>query len=331
MAPTSPRVTLLVFLEAFVLAAVVGAQRPPSTENAQQAKPATQSPGTNTPQQAKPAAPEAKSATPESAEASAWKVLTDAATSEKTPTRSDAISALASIGPLPEVVQLIEARLADKDADVRVIAAASLGHIKSHASVPALQKALNDDSAPVSFAAAKALWEMHDHSGRDLFIAVLEGDRGAAKGLVRSQVDDAKKKLHSPTALALIGVNEGAGAFLGPFAMGITVAEALVKDNSAQARALSASLLGEDPSAESKQELQDALADKNWVVRAAAAQAIGNFSEPALIPQLEPLLQDSKEPVRYMAAASIVRLAIQRASSGPRPRKKRPASKAPPQ
>ena len=310
MAPTDMRVALPALLAVYVLAAAVGAQQSPGTQNAPQTQPAVQSPGTKTAQQAKPAAP-AASSTPESVEASAWKVLTDAATSDKTSTRSDGISALASIGPRREVVQLLEAGLADKDADVRVIAATSLGQIKAHESVPALQKAVSDDSAQVSFAAAKALWEMHDHSGRDLFIAVLEGDRTASKGLVRAQIDDAKKRLHDPKGLMMMGVNEGAGQFLGPFAMGLTIAEALAKDSSAPARALSAALLGEDSSAESKQELKDALGDKNWVVRAAAAKALGNFPEPQLIPTLQPLLQDDKDPVRYMAAASIVRLSIQ--------------------
>jgi HEAT repeat protein len=55
-------------------------------------------------------------------------------------------------------------------------------------------------------------------------------------------------------------------------------------------------------------ELEEALGDKNWVVRAAAAKALGNYQHKGVIPKLQELLQDDKEPVRFMAAASLVRL-----------------------
>jgi len=63
------------------------------------------------------------------------------------------------------------------------------------------------------------------------------------------------------------------------------------------------------------------------VARAAAAKALGNFPEPELIPQLQPLLNDDKAPARYMAAASIVRLSIQTPPSQRQPGKKSAAAK----
>jgi len=55
-------------------------------------------------------------------------------------------------------------------------------------------------------------------------------------------------------------------------------------------------------------ELEEALDDKSPMVRVAAAKALGGFSDRALTRKLEPLLIDKNEAVRYMAAASIVRI-----------------------
>lgn len=136
----------------------------------------------------------------------------------------------------------------------------------------------------------------------------LFGERHARPGVVRGSINAAKKKLHNPAALALLGVNEAAGARLGPFAMGVSVIEAFAKDNSAPTRTLCATLLASDNSPDSIHELEDALGDKNWVVRAAAAKALGNYPRKGVIPKLQEMLQDDKEPVRFMAAASLVRL-----------------------
>ena len=238
----------------------------------------------------------------------AWGVLAHGVADNKVSKRTNAIVALGTIGARPEVVRLIEAGLADKDSDVRRIAAATLGEIRARRSIPKLKQAVEDDAPEVSFTAATALWQMGDRTGRSIFLDVLAGDRSTSRGIVRGSLRGARKKLQDPSALALTGVKEGAGALLGPFALGITVAEELRKDSSAPARALSATLLGTDKERRSAQQLEEALTDKNWVVRAAAARALGNRSRRKSIPKLKPLLDDEKDAVRYMAAASIVRL-----------------------
>jgi HEAT repeat protein len=213
---------------------------------------------------------------------------------------------VATIGPTSEVLELLETALNDKEADVRQVAASSCSQLKSPSMIAALKSALEDTSPDVSFAAAKALWDVGDRSGRNIFIEVLAGERSSSK--ISGELADAKRRLRNPMALALIGAKEGAGALLGPFSIGISVAEELTKDSSAQARALSAALLGADDSSDSLEELERALSDKKWVVRAAAAKALGHSSQPDLIAKLQPMLKDDKEPVRFMAAASIVRL-----------------------
>jgi HEAT repeat protein len=86
--------------------------------------------------------------------------------------------------------------------------------------------------------------------------------------------------------------------------------EELTQDRSASARAMSAILLGPDATVDSLRQLQDALNDKNWIVRAAAAQALGVSRHREQIPILQPLLQDTKPAVRCMAAAAILRLSV---------------------
>ncbi len=246
--------------------------------------------------------------TPESPEKVSWKILADAVGSSKASQRVDAVSAVATIGPQPRVVELVEGCLHDKDEDVRRVATTTLGTMKSRSSISKLKQALDDDSPQVSFAAAQALWQMGDRSGIDIFYQILEGERKASKGIIRSEIADARKRLRNPSALALIGAEQAAGSFLGPFSTGISVAEALAKDSSAPTRALAANLLSSDRDSVTRQEFLDALGDKNWVVRAAAAKGLGNSERRDMIPFLQPLLDDKKDPVRYLAAASIVRL-----------------------
>lgn len=244
----------------------------------------------------------------EPVEVTGWKVLTEGVAEEKAAKRADAIAALGTIGPRPKAVRLVEAGLADGDPEIRQIAVVTLGQMKSRASIPKLRGALDDENPNVSFSAACALWEMGDHSGRGAFIEVLASNRNPPKEAVQAGLQTAKKKLHNPLQLGMTGVKEGAHTLLGPFALGLPVAEELTKDRTAQARVLSATLLARDHDPQSVRELEDALADKNWAVRVAAARAVGALSRRELIPKLKPLLDDEKDAVRYMAAASIVRL-----------------------
>jgi HEAT repeat protein len=56
------------------------------------------------------------------------------------------------------------------------------------------------------------------------------------------------------------------------------------------------------------------LQDKSWLVRAAAAQALGVHGSVNDVKTLAPLLDDSEKKVRYRAAAAIIRVASHRAS-----------------
>ncbi len=243
----------------------------------------------------------------------AWKVLHAGVAEAKLGKRLEAILALGTIGPSNEARRMVEARLADPAPQMRQAAAMTLGKMKSQKSAAALRAALKDKAPEVSFAAALALWELGDHSGRQILYEVLAGKRGTGPGMVRGQMQDAKAKLDNPSGLAMMGARHGAGALLGPFALGLPLAEGLWKDGSAPTRALAARLLGEDNGTQSVERLERALGDKNWLVRAAAAQALGDVSSQRSVPKLRLLLEDKKPGARYMAAASIIRLKMPQA------------------
>ena len=240
---------------------------------------------------------------------SPWKTLSMGLSDRNTSRRAEALQALGTLQSSPRAIRLITATLAgDQDSSIRAIAANVLGEMRARSAIPSLRKSLKDESMGVRFQAAKSLWTMGDRSGRPILIQVLAGEKSTSPGLIKSQLNSAKKELEDPRKLAMDGAMEAASSLFGPAGWGIKIMQDVTHDRSAPARAISAILLGPDPSLDGLRQLEDALTDKNWIVRAAAAQALGATKIREAIPSLRPLLRDSKPPVRYMAAASILRL-----------------------
>ncbi len=249
-------------------------------------------------------------------EKTAWDVLKPALSDKNPERRRQAVTALGSIGLHSEGVPLIEQALKDQDPIVRQTAAAVLGQIKSKESIPALKIELEDSSGEVAFAAAKALWEMGDKSGRDLIEDVLTGQQKTSENFLAGGVRDAKRKMHDPKSMAMMGFKEASGALLGPFNIGLVAAEQALKDGSAGARTLAATMLAQECDAETLRLLERSTSDdKNWAVKAAAAKALGQCGNTEAIPKLEQVLSDSHDAVRFMAAASIIKLSGKGASS----------------
>jgi hypothetical protein len=262
---------------------------------------------------AKPSvSPGTSALSPTIASRKAWKCLNGGLAEKNYDRRAQTIAALGTIGLQRIAVSLIEGGLNDKDAPVRQAAAEVLGIIKSRSSIPKLQAALDDNSAVVSFAAAQALWAMGDKSGQALFFEVLDGDRNVSTGMIRGGLQQVHEKFHDPTALGELGAEQAAGAFLGPAGFGVTAAIELAKDKGAPARALSAQLLAGDASDDGRESLREALQDKSWIVRAAAAQALGLHGSLNDIATLAPMLDDTQKEVRYRAAAAIIRVTSRR-------------------
>ena len=243
-------------------------------------------------------------------EKTAWEVLKQGLAEKNVDKHRQTLTAIGSVGALPEAVQLLEEALKDPaDPLFRQTAAAELGQMKAKESIPALKAAMDDPDGQVAFAAAKALWDMGDKSGRELIEDVLTGDQKTSEGLVNGAKQDAKRKMHDPKALATMGFKEASGALLGPFNIGIVAAEQAFKDGSAGGRTLAVALLSEDCDAQTIRLLDWSFTnDKNWAVKAAAAKGLGKCGARDSIPKLETALSDSHEAVKAMSAAAIIRL-----------------------
>jgi HEAT repeat protein len=241
----------------------------------------------------------------------AWDVLKRGLADTNLDKRKQAVLSVASIGPLPEVVDLMNMALRDKEIEVRQTAVAAIADAKLRQCLPNLQAAL-DDTGEVAFTAAKSLWEMGDRSGRKILVDVVTGELKDTTGFFEGAVRDAKSKLRNPRSLARMGAREASGALLGPFSMGIFLAEDMLKDAGAPTRALAYTLLAEECDPYSVQLMEWALrGDRNNFVRAAAAKSLGRCGNLSTIPKLMILLPESSEAVRFMAAAAIIRLTIQ--------------------
>ena len=163
-------------------------------------------------------------------EKTAWEVLKTGLNDKNPDKRRQAVTAIGSIGLETEPIQLVEGALRDPDSLVRETAAAELGQMKAKQSIPSLKTAMDDAAGEVAFAAAKALWDMGDRSGRDLLEDVIAGQQATSEGALKGAVRDAKRKMHDPKALAVMGFREASGVLLGPFNIGIIAAEQMFKE-----------------------------------------------------------------------------------------------------
>jgi HEAT repeat protein len=259
-------------------------------------------------------------ALPTTPRSTAWDVLKQGIADSDEQHRKSAITAAGTLGSMSEGVKLVAGGLKDKDTSVRQTAAATLGEMDSKDAIPYLRAAL-DDSPQVIFTAAQALWKLGDTSSREIFQEVLEGERKDGPGKMHTMLHNAKKKL-TPGQLALMGVSEASG-LLGPAGMGIeAVQEALKemkgsnKDAAVPGRAVAASILAKDPDPYALTLLEWSIGDGNWAVRLAVAKGLGERGNHESIPKLTPLLNDDRHAVRYMAAASIIKLEAKNATAG---------------
>jgi HEAT repeat protein len=243
----------------------------------------------------------------------AWSLVTDAALNARSPDhRKEAVAAIGAIGPAPDAVKFLSGVLHnDPEPMVRQAAAASLGEMKAAEAVPALKLALEDSSGEVAFSAAKALWDLGDPAGTATFEEILTRERGNSENFMTGAIHDAKRMMRDPKRLAFMGAKEASGAILGPFSMGFTVAHDALKDSGATGRALAVEYMTKNCDARVVQLLKWSLQeDGNWVVKAASARGLGICADTDVIPMLEKYLNDAHEPLKYQAAAAIVRLGL---------------------
>lgn len=239
-------------------------------------------------------------------------------------TRKQAAIALSLAGSTEPFPSELEALLDDKDVEVRLAAISGLAEIKNGRTVAALHKALDDDVPEVSFAAARALWALHDPEGKKVLLSILSGETKASSGYIAKQKREALRMLHTPKTAFLFAVKEGAGmAPIPGLGQGISSMEALLSDPSVSGRATAALLLENDKDPETLAALKGALTDKDWSVRAAGVHALVLRDDPAFQADIVPLLDDKNEGVRLRAAAGYLRLEDVKSKHKTAPRRRR--------
>ena len=199
--------------------------------------------------------------------------------------------------------------LTDKDVQVRVATVASLVDLQNRRTSAALRRALNDPVPEVSFAAAKALFELHNPAGRQALLSVLSGESKTSSNYFTDQVRDAMRMMHTPKTLFMFALRQGIGFAPVPgLGEGVTSMQALLSDSGVSGRATAALLLGRHKDRETLRALRQALSDKDWSVRAAAIHSLALWNDPRLKPALVSLLDDDNKAVRLRAAAGYLRL-----------------------
>jgi HEAT repeat protein len=228
-----------------------------------------------------------------------------AAKSNNATQRATGIRALGLLRDNARARKLAEGALGDERPEVRATAATALGQMHATESIPKLQKLLTDERISVVMAAAHSLRDLKDNaSAYSIYYDVLTGER-KGDALLTQQTD----VLHNPREMAMIGLEQGIGYV--PFAgIGWDAWRYTHKKNPQPVRAVAASLLAHDPDPATGAALvKAALNDKDWIVRAAALEAIAQRGDPSLEDKIEISLFDVNAHVRYTAAAAVIRLA----------------------
>jgi HEAT repeats len=232
----------------------------------------------------------------------AWEILETGANTDKTRDRAAAINILGLLRNDRHARKIAETALGDHAPEVRSAAAAALGEMRSRGSIPKLKAATDDKDPSVVLAAAHALILLKDDSGYDVYYDVLTGERKTGKGLLAQAAG-----LRDPKKLAEIGFQEGIGFI--PFAgIGWKAFKTIKKGDSSPARAAAATILADDPDPRTTEALANATGDKNWIIRAAALEALAKRADPSVLSTVELYLADQEGEVKYTAAATALRL-----------------------
>lgn len=229
----------------------------------------------------------------------------------KNPTvRKQAVQSMALLGGWEPYQSRIEAMLQDKDTNVRVAAVMSMMVGPSDNTVDVLKGALMEPAPEVTFAAAKALFVLHDPAGEKALMAVLNGEAKTNSGLIAQEKLEASEILHDPDKATTFIVEKG--FVLAPIpglGVGVSIIEALFFKKKDSGRAATTRLLSTSENPEVREALRHALSDKEPAVRAAAVEVNALRNDPAVLDDVVPLLQDKKEMVRLWASSCYLRLA----------------------
>jgi hypothetical protein len=237
------------------------------------------------------------------------RILADGLKDKNPDVRKEVVGALSLAGAREPYLSQIHGALEDKDLYVRLAAVASLVDLEKKNAAPGLIKALYDEAPEVSYASAKALWTLGDPTGRAALLSVISGDSKTNSGPINSKKRDMLRMMKTPRTFMMFALSQGAGFVPFPgVGEGVSSLTLLRQDQGASGRSESILLVAHDPSEDVKRALRESLKDKDHAVRASAVHSIAVRDDPSFVADLVPLLDDSKEAVRFRAAAAYVRL-----------------------
>jgi HEAT repeat protein len=239
----------------------------------------------------------------------AWTILL-AGANNSTDQRIATMRVLQLIPGNAKAVAMVEKGLQDKEAEVRGAAALSLGAMESKSAIPALVTAAKSDKeGAVVMAAARALIQLGDERGYSVYYAVLTGQRKSGESLVGGEERQLNDLLRNPKQMEAMAFEQGMGFV--PFGgIGLQAFEVIhaSEEKAPMIKATSIKILAKDPDPRTQQALVAATADKDWLVRAAAYDALARRGHPAVLPDLNTGLKDDKDEVKLTAAAAVVHL-----------------------
>jgi HEAT repeat protein len=239
-------------------------------------------------------------------------VLRDGFDSSDFTVRVQVIQAVGLVGQTEALRTRLEGLLQDGNVSVRVAAVNAIADLKFTASLPALRKCLEEDTTPeVTFAAAKALYGMHDPAGENWLVDVYNGTEKGKSDMLHSEMRKFVGNFHSFESAGTFLVASGAGYVPVPgVGAGFSAAMGLLNDPNLTPRAVSLIMLARDKSARVDGLLRSGLSDKDWTVRASAAQMIAYTARSDMREELVPLFTDKTEKVRFRAAGAYLHLAL---------------------
>jgi HEAT repeat protein len=207
-----------------------------------------------------------------------------------------------------DATPMVEALVKDGDSLVRQAALDTVGELGDQKLAPAAEAALNDDIAEVVFAAARALYRLHDPAGKSTLIAVVEKEQKAESNPLRIKLRNLIRRMKTPRSAVFLAVEQGAGFIPVPgMGAGISAMSALLNDENFSPRATALLLLSSDKSANVRGLIEQAFTDDDWSMRAAAVQLTARPENVRWRPRLIPAIDDSNKKVRYRAAAVYLR------------------------
>jgi len=236
----------------------------------------------------------------------AWSQLTKALDAKSIDTRTQALTSLGVLGNSPRAFTLIGAHFDDKDSDARLAAIAAAGATGNRNFTTGLRSLLDDANPDIAFSAATTLWKMNDHSGEDVLLAILRGERKATSNFFTTGLHSANRILHNPVSLAKIGAMQASSILLPPVGIGIAAYNYMHTAGATSPRVIALSQIAADHSGLVQAELISATSDKDAAVRVAAAEALAKYRGIDVTNALGALFSDSKSAVRLAACAAYI-------------------------